>query len=408
MAIGLRGPQGPTKGRMLRGRVFSIRWPWRVGYALLILLLLAPVACGAAVVGSKHGPSVKPPALVPAAPTSYRPQGDSVPSEDSVPSGGAQAAAQARATPAKAPPAAPKLSAAAVVLMDADTGAVLYSLNPHQRRSPASLTKVLTAIVAIERGDLESIARVSANAAGKPPTRLGLRAGDRISLSQLLEATLLASSNDAATAVAEHVGGSEAAFARLMNQTAVKLGAKESNFTNAHGLDASQHYSTAYDLAILARRLLQIPALADLIVKERAQLKWQGGSGEVANINSFLWRYDGALGIKTGYTSKAGYSVAVAAQNGSRRLIAVLLGCPSSEARWGAACQLMDYGFANHTALVAAAAARRDRTYAVRRGDTLSGIAKRFGVAVGALLDANPSLRRNPDLISVGQSLVIP
>lgn len=377
---------------------------WRIGFLFTVLALLASSAMvwGASGKDSGRGQRVVPPMLQVPVPQSRRPAGDTIATGAAAPPENSQPGTTAK------PPAAPRLSAVSAVLVDDSCGAVLYSLRPHERRAPASLTKMVTAIIAAERGDMNSVVRVSANAAAKPPIRLGLRAGDRIRLSKLLEGTLMGSGNDAATAIAEHVAGSEAAFARLMNLAATKLGATESNFVNPHGLDASRHYSTAFDLAILARRFLQIPVLAELAVRDRSSLEWEGGRSDVVNINSFLWRYNGALGIKTGYTDTAKYSVAVAAENESRRLVAVLLGCPSSEARWNDAVQIMDYGFQNYQVLTQAAAARLERTYVVRRGDTLTGIARRLGTTVKALLEANPSLRSHPNRISVGQRLLLP
>jgi D-alanyl-D-alanine carboxypeptidase len=301
----------------------------------------------------------------------------------------------------------PELSAAAAVLMDAESGLLLWGLNPHERRAPASLTKIVTGLVAVEKGDLNAMAAVSAHAASKPPTKLGLRAGDRIRLSDLLAATIMSSSNDAATAIAEHVAGSEKAFARLMNATARQLGARNSNFVNAHGLDAPQHYSTAYDMAVLSNRALRVPDIVRLASQQTVNLSWQGGERSVSNINSFLWRYNGAVGLKTGYTGSAGYCVAVAAEQDNRKLIGVVMGCPSSEARWNDAIVLMDYGFENFSELMAAAKKARN-FYVVRRGDTLSRIAVRFGTSIEALLNLNPDLRGNADFIRVGQRLVVP
>ena len=306
----------------------------------------------------------------------------------------------------KTPP-PPKLSAAAAVLMDAESGLVLWGLNAHERRAPASLTKIVTGLVAVEKGDLNSVAAVSAHAASKPPTKLGLRAGDRIRLSDLLAATIMSSSNDAATAIAEHVAGSEKAFARLMNATARRLGARNSNFVNAHGLDAPQHYSTAYDMAVLSSHALRVPEIVRLACQQAVHLSWQGGERSVSNINSFLWRYDGAVGLKTGYTSSAGYCVAVAAEQDNRKLIGVVMGCPTSEARWNDAIVLMDYGFEHFSELMAAAK-RATNFYVVRRGDTLSRIAVRFGTSIEVLLDLNPELNGNADFIRVGQRLVVP
>lgn len=368
---------------------------WALMVVSLVFLLCAQVGHSASLT------RVVPPPLPKPNPSSSPSQGASA--ENS----GVAMAAPASGRSSAGPPPSPQLSAAAAVLMEAETGSVLYALNPHVRRAPASLTKIVTGLVAIDKGDLNSTVAVTAHAASKPPTKLGLRAGDRIRLSDLLAAALMGSSNDAATAIAEHVGGSEAAFARTMTTMARKLGARNSSFTNAHGLDSSKHYSTAYDMAVLSGWALRVPEIARLASLQRVNLSWQGGQRELSNINSFLWRYSGAVGLKTGYTSSAGYCVSVAAQQGKHRLIGVVMGCPSSEARWNDAVVLMDYGFDHFNELMTAA--RKSETfYVVQRGETLSGIAARFGTTVDVLLKLNSSLRGNANLIKVGQQLIVP
>ncbi len=337
------------------------------------------------------------------APTLPKPAPAAAPAAGGVAAAVAEAADKAVATPPKAP----KLSARAAVVMDAGNGRVLYSLNPHQQRAPASLTKMVTALIAVAQPNLAVTTRVSSRAAGRPPSKLGLSTGDRISLSVLLQALLMGSCNDAATAIAEQVAGSEAAFATKMNSLAKKLGAGESHFVNPHGLDASGQYSTAYDLAVIARHLLNEPKLAEIVRRSSAYLSWTGGAKQMQNINSFLWRYDGAIGVKTGYTQKAGYALAAAAVRDGRRLIIILLGCTSSEKRWADAQVLMDYGMKNYTAL-SAAAARKPQVYVVRSGDTLTAIARRFNTTVEALLRANPALRANPNRLLVGAKLNLP
>lgn len=317
----------------------------------------------------------------------------------------AQAASQA----AKAAelPKTPALTAAAAVVMDADTAKVLWAKNPNETRAPASLTKIVTALVALEQGDLDSVAGISANAAAEPPVRMGLAKGNRIRLSKLVQAAILGSNNDAATAIAEHVGGSEAKFAQAMTLLAHKIGATNTSFKNAHGLDANGHYSTAFDMALISRYALQNKTLAQLFLTPDVHLTWEGGQAYVSNINSFIRRYDGALGLKTGYTSGAGHSVSVAAQKGKRTLIVVVMGCGSSEKRWQEAEALMDYGFKHYDALMEAAN-KAPQIYTVKKGDTLTGIAGRFGVKVADIIAANSGLVKDPNKIIVGQKLTIP
>jgi len=357
----------------------------------------SPSAMMAAAVLSIAAPA--PPEQAAKAPSSTSSSGSS-----SAPAGEAPAELPAPSPP----PPPPRLTAKAAVLMDADSGKVLYSLNPYEKRSPASLTKIVTALTAVSRVPVNdtTLVKVSANAAAEPSVRIGLCTGDRISVQDLLAALLLASGNDAATALAEHIGGSEKAFAQMMNKKAKELGALDSNFANAHGLDAAGHYSTAYDMALLSRALLDHAGLAELVKQSRAIISLQGKQKEIANINSFLWRYNGALGTKTGYTQKAGYSISAAAVRNGHRLIVVLLGCPSSEQRWADAQALMDYGMNNYAALAAQAA--RQIIYTVQRGDTLSSIAKRYHKSLAELLAANPGLQKNPDRLIAGQRIVIP
>lgn len=383
-------------------------------YRRVVAVAMAMIAVGVASgsgVASSQRVSVAPPALAVPQPKAERPAvgsraTDAVSQPRAISTASTTNVATTSAPVVAKLPKAPPLSTVAYVLMDVETGRVLMAQREHDRRAPASLTKIVTGIVALKSGDLDSVARVSARAAAQPSQRLGLTTGERVPLSSLLCAALMMSGNDAASAVAEHVGGSEAAFARMMNKFVVQVGAHDSNFVNPHGLDAPSHYSTAYDLALLSRYALGIPEFVRIVSSDRMEIVRDGRKSDVANINSFLWRFKGALGIKTGYTSKAGYSVSVAAQQGSQALVAVLLGCPSSESRWDDAIRLMEYGFENYETLMALAQ-RPPEEYVVRAGDTLSGIAKRHGTTLAALLAANPSLRGNPSLIKVGQRLSI-
>jgi D-alanyl-D-alanine carboxypeptidase len=136
-------------------------------------------------------------------------------------------------------------------------------------------------------------------------------------------------------------------------------------------------------------------------------LAWDGGNARVTNINSFLWRYSGAIGLKTGYTGNAGYSVSAAAKRGSHSLVVVLLGCPSNEARWTDAARIMDYGFKYYTALTAAASAQK-KVYVVKTGDTLYGIAARLGKRISDIMKLNNAVAQHPNRLTPGQTLVIP
>ncbi len=232
--------------------------------------------------------------------------------------------------------------------MDARTGEVLSTDNADVRLHPASLTKMMTlyiAFEAIERGEvtLDTMVRISSHAAAEPPSKLGLRAGQKIALRYLIRAAAVKSANDAATAIGEAISGSEAAFARRMNRTAQALGMSRTTFKNANGLTEAGHLSTARDMATLGRRVFyDYPQYYNLFSRRSAN----AGVAEVANTNRrFLDAYEGADGIKTGYTSAAGFNLVASAQRGDKRIITAVFGGQSTAARNARVAELMDLGF---------------------------------------------------------------
>lgn len=243
-----------------------------------------------------------------------------------------------------------EISAAAAVLMDAETGEVLFERNADDPRPPASTTKILTALVILERGRLTDTVVVSQAAARVGGYRLGLRAGQRIVLADLLAAILIRSANDAAVAAAEHVGGSLSGFVDRMNAAARELGMRYSHFANPHGLDEPDHFTTARDMALLTRAALEHPAFARLVRTREATLTiWQGGRRglrprprTVQSHNKLLGRLEGADGVKTGYTDAAGQCLVASASRNGQRMIAVLLNDPY---RWADAATLLEFGF---------------------------------------------------------------
>jgi D-alanyl-D-alanine carboxypeptidase (penicillin-binding protein 5/6) len=240
--------------------------------------------------------------------------------------------------------------AASAILVDASSGAVLYERAPDAPRSPASVTKILTALVILERGQLEDTVVVSRAAAQTGGHRLGLREGQRISLGDLVAAILIRSANDASVAAAEHVGGSLDGFVALMNEKAAELGMANSRFSNPHGLDEPFHYTTARDMATLTRAALDHPRFAELVRTRQARVTiWRPGRRKlvpqariVQTHNRLLGQLDGADGVKTGYTDSAGRCLVASASRGSHRMIAVLLNDPR---RWMDAATLLEYGF---------------------------------------------------------------
>ena len=233
--------------------------------------------------------------------------------------------------------------------MDARTGEVIRSRNADTRLHPASLTKMMTlyiAFQAIQRGEitLDTEVVVTAEAAGMPPSRLGLREGQRIAMRYLLRAAAVKSANDAASAIGIALGGSRQAFADRMNATAAAMGMNNTHFVNMNGLTAEGHYSTARDMSVLGRHMIyDFPQYYNLFSRRSAD----AGMAEVANTNRrFLDAYEGADGIKTGFTNAAGYNIVASAQRGNVRIIATVFGGTSTANRNARVSELLDMGFA--------------------------------------------------------------
>ncbi len=236
----------------------------------------------------------------------------------------------------------------AAYVIDARTGEVLHSRNADTRLHPASLTKMMTLYIAfdaIKRGEisLDSQVKISQHAASEPPSKLGLKAGQTIALRYLIRAAAVKSANDAATAIGEAISGSEAKFARRMNQTAKALGMTNSTFKNAHGLTETGHMSTAKDMTTMGRHLLyDFPEYYNLFSRITAD----AGVRKVSHTNRrFLASYKGADGIKTGYTRAAGFNLTASAERGNERVIVTVFGGTSTTARNAKVAELMDLGF---------------------------------------------------------------
>lgn len=236
----------------------------------------------------------------------------------------------------------------AAMVMDARSGEVLHARNADTRLHPASLTKMMTLYIAFEAvrsGEisLDTRIRVSKNAAAEQPSKLGLKSGQRIAMRYLIRGTAVKSANDAATAIAEALSGSEAAFARRMTRTAKALGMSNTTFRNAHGLTEAGHLSTARDMTLLGRRLLyDFPQYYNLFSRKSTH----AGVKEVRNTNrKLLSNYRGADGIKTGYTRAAGFNLVASAQRGDERIIATVFGGRSSASRNAKVAELLDLGF---------------------------------------------------------------
>ena len=236
----------------------------------------------------------------------------------------------------------------AALVMDARNGEVLHAENADTRLHPASLTKMMTLYVAfqaIERGEisLDTVVTIPAAAAAEPPSKLGLRAGQKIKLRYLIRAAAVKSANDAAHAIGTAVEGSEAAFARRMNRTAAAMGMSRTNFKNMHGLTEEGHMSTARDMTILGRHLLyDFPEYYNLFSRRSTD----AGIAQVNNTNRrLLDAYRGADGIKTGYTRAAGFNLVASAERGDTRIIATVFGGRSTVSRNQRVAELLDLGF---------------------------------------------------------------
>lgn len=236
----------------------------------------------------------------------------------------------------------------AAYVVDARSGKVLHSRNANTRLHPASLTKMMTLYIAFEavrNGEisLDTKVRVSKHAASEPPSKLGLRAGQRIALRYLIRAAAVKSANDAATAIGEAISGSEAAFARRMNRTAKAMGMSRTTFKNAHGLTESGHLSTARDMTILGRHVIyDYPQYYNLFSRQTAD----AGVRTVSHTNRrLLQSYRGADGIKTGYTRAAGFNLVASAQRGNERIVATVFGGKSTASRNAKVAELLDLGF---------------------------------------------------------------
>jgi D-alanyl-D-alanine carboxypeptidase (penicillin-binding protein 5/6) len=230
-----------------------------------------------------------------------------------------------------------------ILLKELRSGRVLYEHESEKRLSPASLTKIMSALVILEKGNLTDQATVSKNAARAPKTHLRLKAGEVFRLEDLLKAMLIVSANDACLAAVEHVGGDEAQFVMLMNAKAAALGLTDTHFSNGCGFDGPDHYSTAEDLAKLSEVALQNAVFRELVREEREIITPITGHRAYVlhNTNRLLGRIPGVEGIKTGFTSKAGRClIAKVSQNGSDLLLVIL----NSNRRWNTAKSLIDYG----------------------------------------------------------------
>ncbi len=244
------------------------------------------------------------------------------------------------------------LNSLAACLMDASNGRVLYGKNAEDQRAMASTTKIMTCLLALERCQQNEIVTVSKYAASQPPVQMNIREGERYYLKDLLHSMMMASHNDSAVAVAEHVAGSEEEFCKLMTEKAHAIGAVHTSFGSANGLDRGEHYTTAEDLALIAAYAVKNDALMSIVQCDTYTVREVDGknSSFLSNINKYLYMDSDALGMKTGFTNKAGYCFVGATGYEDTLLISVALGSgwpPNKNYKWADTKKLVEYGREN-------------------------------------------------------------
>lgn len=269
----------------------------------------------------------------------------------------AAAEEKAKGAPAPSRDGAVKLApnARSAILMDADSGTIIFEKNSHDRLPPASITKIMTMLLVMEALDegrikLTDTVTTSEYAASMGGSQIFLEAGEEMTVEDLLKGVAIASGNDASVALAEKVAGTEQEFVRLMNERARELGLKNTHFVNVNGLPAENHYTSAYDIAVMSRELLKHPEITkytgmyqDYLRKDTDKPFW------LVNTNKLVRFYPGADGLKTGYTSEAKFCLSATAKRDNFRVIAVVMGEPDTKTRNAEVSQMFDYAFAMYT-----------------------------------------------------------
>ena len=287
----------------------------------------------------------------------------------------------------------PEIGGKSALLMDVATGTVLYESNPHEQLAPASVTKVMTMLLIMEAVDsgkitMEDTVTASESAAAKGGSQIFLKVGETMSVSDMLKSIAVSSANDCACAMAEHIAGSEGAFVEMMNSRVKELGMNDTHFVNCTGLDdgpeAANHRTSAHDIALMSRELM----------KHHPDIKkfttiWmdtvRGGAFGLSNTNKLIRFYPGATGLKTGFTSGAGYCLSATAEREGLELIAVVMGCATSQERTAACKGMLDYGFANF-AVVSPDLTEHDTAVPVKLGKETS-VCAILGGDTGMLID---------------------
>jgi len=262
-------------------------------------------------------------------------------------------------------------SAASAILMDAKSGEILYEKEIHKKLPPASVTKLMTLLVAaeaVESGRVSLTDKVTASegASSLGGSQIYLEPGETFTLEEMLISIAVGSANDSCYAVAEHISGTHEAFVEEMNKKAKEIGANNTNFVNSYGLPAEGHYTTAYDLALMGREALKYPLIRKLTSMKEYDLR--DGKFKLWNTNKLLWWYEGADGFKTGWTNEAKYCLASTVERDGLRLIAVVMGVPEVRGHFTESMKLYNYGFANYTYKEYAPAGQKQGVIQVRKG----------------------------------------
>ncbi len=238
-----------------------------------------------------------------------------------------------------------KLNGKHIYIKELNTGSCLYEKDAYVKTAMASTTKIMTAIIVLEKGNLSEVVKVSSNAASTDGSSMNLKANEEISINDLLYGLLIKSGNDAAVALAEAISGNVEEFAVLMNQKAKEIGAYDTNFTSPHGLDNDLHYTTAKDLAVIAEYAMKIDKFRQIVSTKSTSVNGH----YLSNTNDILWSDDSVNGIKTGYTGNAGRCIVISFEKNGLNIIAVILGCETSEARTKDCNLILDYFPGNYS-----------------------------------------------------------
>ena len=244
-----------------------------------------------------------------------------------------------------------RVNARSAIALDKESGTVLYEQNAYEIVPMASTTKILTALIAIEQGDLDKKVTISKKAAGIRGSTVGYKANEEIALKELIFGLMFKSGNDAAIAIAEDLGGSIEGFSEIMNHYARGIGILDSHFESPHGLDSSEHYSSAYDLAILTAKGMDYDLFREIVGSKQISKEKYNFTRDYNNINKILWKIPGANGVKTGSTGQAGKCLVSSVNNNGKDVIIVVLNCPD---RWNVTEKIYQHvlekvAFGNHT-----------------------------------------------------------